>query len=127
MTNHVHLIVKRRGAFKLEEIFGDIKKFTSVKIIAEIKTHPLESRKDFMLKYFKERGHANPQNENHQFWQHGNHPIELDNNIIMDQKLDYIHNNPVRAGFVMEPHHWKYSSADDYAGIEGYVAIEKLQ
>ena len=126
MTNHVHLIVRRNGDNKLEDIFRDIKKFTSVKIIQEISNNPAESRKEWFLKFFKEKGHANTQNENFQFWQHGNHPIELDNNEIMEQKLSYLHNNPVNAGFVAEPYHWKYSSAGDYAGIKGYIEIEML-
>ncbi len=127
MTNHVHLIIRRKGENKLEDILRDIKKFTSVKIIEEINANPEESRKEWLLKIFEEKGRANTQNEHYQFWQHDNHPIELDNNEIMEQKLDYLHNNPVEAGFVIEPHHWKYSSAGDYAGIDGYVDIEKLQ
>jgi putative transposase len=108
MSNHVHLIVSKKGDQKLEEIFRDIKKFTSVKIINEIRTNPLEGRKEWMLQYFKEKGQANTQNENYQFWQYGNHPVELDNVAILEQKLDYLHNNPVEAGLVSEPHHWKY-------------------
>jgi len=126
MTNHVHLIVSRNGEPKLEEIFRDLKKFTSVKTLDEIKRNAIQSRKDWMLRHFKERGQANTQNENYQFWQHGNHPIELYNKIIMDQKLNYLHNNPVVAGFVSEAHHWNYSSAGDYAGLKGFVDIEKL-
>ena len=54
----------------------------------EIRTNTTESRKEWLLKFFKEKGQENTQNENHQFWQHGNHPIELDNNKIIEQKLD---------------------------------------
>lgn len=79
-----------------------------------------------MLQIFEQKGRANTQNEHYQFWQHGNHPIELDNNSIIEQKLDYLHYNPVEAGYVTESFHWKYSSAGDYAGIKGYVKIEKL-
>ena len=127
MTNHVHLIVSKKGDQKLEEIFRDLKKYTSVKIINEIRTNPLESRKEWMLQYFKEKGQANTQNENYQFWQHGNHPVELDNVAILEQKLDYLHNNPVEAGMVSEPQHWKYSSAGDYSEMKGDVEIELLR
>jgi REP element-mobilizing transposase RayT len=127
MTNHVHLIIRRKGENRIEDILRDIKKFTSVKIIEEIKLNPEESRKEWLLKIFEEKGRANTQNEHYQFWQHGNHPIELGNNEIMEQKIEYLHNNPVEAGFVIEPLHWKYSSAGDYAGINGYIEIEKLQ
>lgn len=105
MTNHVHLIIKRKGENKLEDILRDIKKFTSVKIIEEIKVNLEESRMEWILNIFKEKGWANTQNENYQFWQHGNHPIELDKNSIMEQKLDYLHKNPVEAGYVTETFH----------------------
>jgi REP element-mobilizing transposase RayT len=111
MTNHVHLIVSRKGENRLEDIFRDIKKFTSLKIVHEIKQNTKESRKEWMLRIFGENGELNSQIEKYQFWQHGNYPIELDNNKIMEQKLTYLHNNPVEAGFVTEAHHWKYSSA----------------
>lgn len=44
----------------------------------------------------------------------------------MRQKLDYLHNNPVEAGFVKEPHHWKYSSAVNYADEAGVIGIDFL-
>jgi hypothetical protein len=45
---------------------------------------------------------------------------------MMEQKMDYLHNNPVEAGFVSEPQHWKYSSVGDYVGSKGNVEIEQL-
>jgi hypothetical protein len=41
----------------------------------------------------------------------------------MQQKLDYIHRNPVEAGWVTEPEHYLYSSAVDYAGGKGMIDI----
>ena len=52
-----------------------------------------------------------------------NHPIELWSNNVIDQKMDYIHNNPVKAGWVDEPAHYLYSSARDYAGDKGLIDI----
>ena len=53
----------------------------------------------------------NPNNETYQFWQQDeSHPIELWSSEVMDQKLEYIHNNPVVAGWVDEPEHHLYSS-----------------
>ena len=62
-------------------------------------------------------------NTKYQFWQQHNKPIELWSNEVIEQKLDYIHNNPVISGFVSEPEHWKYSSAIDYAGGNGNVRL----
>ena len=104
----------------------DIKKFTSVKIIETIKSNTVESRKDWLLRLFNEKGIENSQNQKYQFWQHGNHPIELYNNKIMEQKLDYLHNNPVEHGFVNEKECYNWSSAMDYAGIKGLVETELL-
>lgn len=61
------------------------------------------------------------------YWQQHNNPIELYDNKIMDQKLDYLHNNPVVEGIVEEPEHYLYSSAKDYSGIKGLIGIEIVQ
>ncbi len=42
---------------------------------------------------------------------------------VIQQKLNYIHNNPVDAGFVAEPEHWRFSSAIDYGGGKGLIEI----
>jgi REP element-mobilizing transposase RayT len=126
MTNHVHLIVSRKGENRLEDIFRDIKKFTSVKIVHEIKQNTTESRKEWMLRIFRENGELNSQNEKYQFWQHGNHPIELNNNQILEQKLEYLHNNPVKHGFTNSKDSYNWSSALDYSGIKGFMDIEML-
>ncbi|MEM9339178.1 MAG: transposase, partial [Bacteroidota bacterium] len=62
--------------------------------------------------------------KNRQFWQHHNKPIELWSPEVIDQKVNYIHMNPVESGFVFEPEYWKYSSAVDYAGGKGILAID---
>ena len=60
---------------------------------------------------------------NYQFWQHHNKPIELWSAEVIEQKANYLHNNPVEAGFVNEAYYWKYSSAIDYADGKGLVDI----
>ena len=127
MTNHLHMIISRNGVPSLSDIMRDFKKFTSTEIIKEIEINPKESRKRWMLWLFKSAGEANSRNKKYQFWQQDNHPEELFSNIFMDQKLDYIHMNPVRAGIVEEPHHYLYSSARDYVGIPGLVRISFIQ
>jgi len=59
----------------------------------------------------------------YQFWQEGTHPKQILSEEIMRQKLDYIHNNPVKRGYVDLPEHWRYSSARDYAGKKGLITI----
>lgn len=77
-----------------------------------------------MLQMMVKAGTDNKNNKGFQFWQQHNHPIILDTNFLIDQKLDYIHNNPVVAGFVEKPEDYLYSSARDYAGIKGLLDIE---
>ena len=69
-----------------------------------------------MLGFFASAGERNPNNLYNQFWQQHSHPIELNTNSLIDQKLEYIHNNPVKAGIVLSPEDYLYSSAINYAG-----------
>ena len=66
---------------------------------------------------FAKAGQNNAHNKNYQFWQQHSHPIELSTNEMIDQRLDYIHNNPVEAGVVLSPEDYLYSSAVNYAGL----------
>ena len=125
MSNHVHLIASAKDGFKLADIMRDMKKFTSQRIIAAITENEQESRKDWLIWMFKRAGARNKNNETYQFWQQDNHPIELSTNEMMDQRLDYLHNNPVKAGVVWEPQHYKYSSGVDYYSEDnGLLPIE---
>ena len=42
----------------------------------------------------------------------------------MHQKIEYIHYNPVKRGYVDEPIHWCYSSARNYAGQVGLLEVQ---
>ena len=68
-------------------------------------------------------GGKNGNNADWQLWQQHNQPIELSSNEMMDQRLNYLHMNPVVSGFVSEPEHWKHSSAVDYTGGNGLLDI----
>ena len=57
----------------------------------------------------------------YQFWRHDNKPIELWSNKVIDEKIDYIHNNPFEEGYVFRPEDYLYSSAADYAGQKGLL------
>jgi len=64
-----------------------------------------------MLNLFKHFASTNKQHTNYHFWNYTNHPIELWSPEVIMQKVEYIHNNPVRAGIVTEPQYYLYSSA----------------
>ena len=73
---------------------------------------------------FMEAGAKSSNVQFSQFWQHDSHPIELWSPRVFNQKVDYVHNNPVVSGFVKEPCHWKYSSAIDYSGGKRLIEID---
>jgi putative transposase len=125
MPSHVHMIIGTEGK-PMEDILRDFKSFTSRKIGIAISEHPQESRKEWMLWMMKRAGNKNNNNNDFQFWQQSNHPIELWDNYMMQQKLDYIHNNPVEAEFVYAPEAYVYSSACDYAGEKGLLDIKLI-
>ena len=122
MSNHVHLIIGTTDK-KMEDILRDLKKYTSVKILEAIKENPQESRREWMLWMFKQAGKRNSNNQHYQFWQQNNQPIELSSALIAEQKLAYLHNNPVEAGLVEEAEYYLYSSAKDYAGKKGLLDV----
>ena len=62
----------------------------------------------------------------YQVWQEGSHPEMVGNEEMFLQKLEYIHNNPVRRGYVDDSVHWRYSSAGDYAGGSGLIELAGL-
>lgn len=114
MSNHVHLIVGRNGEENIEHIIRDFKKYTSVHICKAIEENRQESRKQWMLKIFSQAAARSNKHIKYKFWQNEYHPIELSTNELMDQKLEYIHNNPVVSGIVDDPVSYLYSSARDY-------------
>ncbi|WP_339700541.1 transposase [uncultured Roseivirga sp.] len=126
MTSHVHLILGTDETSKLEDIIRDLKSYTSRHIRKYMENNPQESRKEWMLWMMKRAGEKKSNNKDFQFWQQHNHPIELSTKEIMLQRLDYIHNNPVDAGFVDQPADWVFSSARDYEDQKGIIEISFL-
>ena len=126
MPNHLHLICATKGSILLSDILRDFKKFTAGTILKAIEDNAQESRRNWMLWIFKAAGSRNSKNIMYQFWQQENHPIELLTNRFKDEKLHYIHQNPVTAGLVNEPEHYRYSSAIDYAGGKGLIKVSEL-
>ncbi len=121
MTNHMHLVFRSVGIKKPQYILGDFKKFTSKAIVKAIKSNPNENRRDWLLSRFKASGAKKSNVTTYQFWRHDNHPIELWGNKVIDQKINYIHQNPVKKNWVTNPEEYIYSSAKDYAGEKGVL------
>ena len=121
MSNHIHLIVNSPNG-ELSNTLRDFKKFTSKNIIESV-TNCNESRKDWMLNRFQFNAQRHSRNEKYQFWTHENHAIVLYSPEFSREKLDYLHNNPVRAGLVRKPEDYIYSSATNYAEMESVLDV----
>ena len=116
MTNHLHLIVSCKAGFDLSDTLRDFKKYTSKQIVNAIENNPKESRKSWLLWLLKNNDEIN-------FWQPGNHPEEIRSLDFFNQKLNYIHKNPVRAGIVDKEEEYLYSSARDYYNKKGLLEL----
>ena len=120
MTSHIHMIIGTSNkTIPMNGIIRDMKSYTSRKIRESMENSSSvgESRREWILKMMYRAGKYNCNNNDFQLWQQYSHPIELNTNELIDQKLDYIHLNPVDAGFVDHPEAWLHSSARDYSGI----------
>jgi putative transposase len=125
MSSHVHLIISSEGDL-LQDIIRDYKSYTATQLRKAIEENQQESRKEWMLWMMQRAAKKNSNNNDFQFWQQHNKPIELFTKKVIQQKLDYIHNNPVVEGIVEQPEEYVYSSAKDYAEMKGLIDLYKI-
>ena len=125
LPSHVHLIFRDKNNDP-SKLLKEIKTFTSKNLQALIIDKPQESRMEWLIWMMEKAGSKNSNVKYRQLWQQNNKPIELWSNEVIQQKIDYIHNNPVESGFVSEPNHWKYSSANNFSSGLGVMEIDVL-
>ena len=123
MSNHLHMIASAGEEGDLSAILRDFKKFTSKAIIEAVKEVP-ESRRNWLLNLFWYAGKNNKKIKYFKVWQDGSDAKEIHSTTFLDEKMNYIHSNPVRAEIVANSVDYLYSSARDYAGEKGLVNIE---
>ena len=123
MSNHIHCILSTEN--NLSEIIRDFKKHTSKSILKEIENNS-ESRREWLMMVFKYHAKYNKRNQDLQFWTHENHAVELSNNELIDSRINYIHQNPVKVGIVQNEYDYLYSSARNFAGLENLIDIDEL-
>lgn len=121
MSNHIHMVV-RSSIGDLSSTIRDFKKFTSKKIIESI-DYEAESRSAWVLRLFAHAAKRQNKRGQYQVWTHDNHAIELISNKFIDQKINYIHMNPVKAGIVSCPEQYIYSSALNYNDENGLLEV----
>jgi len=114
MPDHVHLIVWPQGKKTLEEFVRDYKKYLAKEILQRL---TISEKTKVLL--------GRPQKRNHlfQIWQKGYYDFNIYNQQTLNEKLNYMHYNPVRKGLVENPEEYPYSSCRDCVG-KGEVLME---
>ncbi len=123
MPNHVHLVFRSINEDP-SGLIRDFKGYTSRKLVYAIEENPQESRKEWLLWMMGQAAKKKRNVSGRQLWQHHNKPIELWSDKVIQQKINYIHNNPVEAGFVTDALDWKYSSARNYQDDHTVLKID---
>ena len=122
MSNHIHLMARGESG-DLSGFIRDFKNYTSRKFL-EMIDKSTESRREWMKIVFEYHGMYMNKQIN-QIWTHENHAELIYSQKFIEQKIEYIHNNPVRAGLVEEPYDYIYSSARNYADMESKIDVIK--
>ena len=121
MSNHIHLLIRSETG-ELSNTIKEFKSFTAKKIL-EVANTEIESRSEWVMNLFEFSAKQHKRNEKYQVWTHENHAEIVYGNQFMDSKIKYIHENPVRAGIVERAEDYLYSSARNYAGLDGVLEV----
>jgi REP element-mobilizing transposase RayT len=110
-------------ATELSKIIQALKRHTTKEIIQQ-----LEIDKKMwilnLLSYYKKKHKTESE---HPLWQEGFHPQQITSDEMLNQKIEYIHHNPVRRGLVSEPEHWVYSSVGDFIlNRKGFIELQAM-
>ena len=116
LENHLHLVVQADDLLAELPLF---KSYTARQLIDYLK----ECHAERVLKQMAFFRKAHKLDREYQCWEEGSHPQLIQNAEMLRQKLDYIHFNPVKRGYVDKPEHWRYSSARNYAGLDGLMPV----
>jgi REP element-mobilizing transposase RayT len=117
LENHLHLIVSSEN---LPQTIRKFKSYTARQIINLLKANNSKTILDQLMFYKK----AHKTKTNFQVWQEGFAPKLIQSEEILRQKLEYIHLNPVKRGYVEQASHWLYSSARNYDGCNGLIQVD---
>jgi putative transposase len=123
MSNHIHLLAQSETG-DLGDIIRDFKNHTSKKFL-EVVNDNIESRSDWMKIVFEYHGKFKNKQSN-QIWTHENHAENIFSDKFIKQKINYIHENPIRAGIVEKPEDYLYSSARNYADLGGVIDVIRM-
>lgn len=114
MPNHFHLIAKKADSSNISEIIGGIKRYTARQIGLLRGIPELCS----LIDRIRQAALSEP-GKGTAVWKPRFDSYVIKSEDVLKQKIEYIHNNPVRKGLVKESWQWRYSSAAAYIGKVG--------
>ncbi len=116
LENHLHLAVQSQ---QLDKDMARFKSYTAKQIIKHLDQNHVTQILE-QLAFYKKKHKSG---RDYQFWQEGIHPEWIQDEKMMRQKIEYIHQNPVKRGYVEKAEHWRYSSAINYEGEPGLLEV----
>jgi REP element-mobilizing transposase RayT len=119
LENHLHMVLQSDDLAKPMESF---KKYTANQILKLLKEGNIKT----LLEQFKFYKKAHKIDKEYQIWEEGYQPKLMQTDVMMISKIKYIHENPVKRGYVDDANHWRYSSARNYEGGSGLIEIERF-
>lgn len=117
LENHLHFVAQ---APRLDKCLHSFKSFTAARLIELLEAH----RAERLLARLRLAKRAHKHDRQYQFWQEGSHAELIVSEPVLREKLEYVHHNPVKRGYVDLPEHWRYSSAWNYLGQPGLIEID---
>ncbi len=120
LENHLHF---NADSPDLSKEVGNFKSFTASRIIDRLR----KENRQFLLDQLHWSKENHKKDRSYQVWQEGSHPVMVFSDDVFIEKLQYMHHNPVRRGYVDDPVHWRYSSAGDYTGKAGLIRLKGME
>ena len=122
MPSHIHVLCRAKDGDLLSNVMRDFKTYTSKKIVETIIKYP-ESRREWLLDYFKNACEHLKRKQTYKVWQNGYHAEKVYSDKFIKQKINYIHNNPVVEKIVANAEDYVFSSARNYAKLDNELEI----
>jgi putative transposase len=128
MSSHLHLMVKAKAGTGPAYFERDFKKYTTPELLKAIEME-IDFRREWMMQRFESFCQSLRRIEKFNCWQNCSSPLHIDpsDSRLLLERIDHIHENPVRERIVELPEAYLFSSARDYAGVKGLVNVKVIQ
>lgn len=116
MKTHLHLVA---SSDDIRKEIANFRSYTARRSIDYLE----ENNQQTVLRKLRQQKLSVRKDREYQFWQGGVQPKRIYDRKMMMQKITYIHENPVRKGYVEKAEDWLYSSAGFYIGEDGLLEV----